>query len=186
MYDRPNSRSGMPNATSNPNRLGTSMNRPPGTGRLRTGQVSAVGTQAAQGISLQSSISIADRPMTGQGMSGMRNATAAANSTGQGGRLVEDAAYYIGLTRKRITDITNEINKLNNDIDTISKESVQMKQLEKKYETLIKSKETLEGQLADYNFALDKVLNWNIDFRSNILMICFICYRFVHLLILMM
>jgi len=75
---------------------------------------------------------------------------------GSSGRIVEDAAYYIGLLRKRISDVTNEMRKLNGEIESHTKETAQYSQLEKKFETLLKNKETLEGQLADYNLALDK------------------------------
>jgi archaellum component FlaC len=55
-----------------------------------------------------------------------------------------------------MTDITNETRKLRVEIEQQSKETSQYSQLEKRYETLLKNKETLEGQLADYNIALDK------------------------------
>jgi len=65
--------------------------RPPGTAqRLRTGvAVSGPGTQAAQGIALQTQVQVSDRPVTGQGMMGMKQANA------NTGRLVEDNAYYV-------------------------------------------------------------------------------------------
>jgi len=59
--------------------------------------------------------------------------------------------------RKRVADIASETSKLNSEIETNSKDSSQYNQLERKYEALIKNKENLEGQLADYNLALDKV-----------------------------
>lgn len=108
------------------------------------------GTQAAQGIALQTNVNVADRPVTGQGMMGMKQS---ANT----GRLVEDSAYYVGILRKRVTDITTESNRIRGEIDTLSRDSSQFNALERKYENLLKSKETLEGQLADYNLALDKV-----------------------------
>ena len=145
-------------------RLGTSMNppgtgmrpgsgraRPPGTSRLRTGQVGqGPGTQAAQGVALQASIKVTDRPMTGQGVMGMKTAGAA-------GRLVEDTSYYVGLLRKKINDVSRETNRLRVEAEQQSKDSSQTTQLEQKYEKLLKQKELLEGQLADYNLAMDKV-----------------------------
>ena len=126
--------------------------RPPGTAqRLFTGQQpSGPGTQAAQGVALAASINVADRPMTGQGVMGMR-------AQGVSGRLVEDTSYYVGLVRKKINDVSHETNRLRQEIDQQTKDSSQIAQLEKKYETLLKNKEALEGQLADYNLALDKV-----------------------------
>jgi len=126
--------------------------RPPGTAqRLFTGQQPAgPGTQAAQGVALAASINVTDRPMTGQGVMGMR-------AQGATGRLVEDVGYYVGLIRRKMNDTNSETNRLRQEIDQQSKDSSQIAQLEKKYETLLKNKEALEGQLADYNLALDKV-----------------------------
>lgn len=140
------------------NRPGSGMSRPPGTARLRTGIApSGPGTQAAQGISIQTNVNVSDRPVTGQGMMGMK-------AQGGPGRLVEDSAYYIGLLRKKLSDISSEMNRLRSDMESNSKESSQYTQLEKKYEALIKNKETLEGQLADYNLALDKVTIFVVSF----------------------
>ncbi len=80
------------------------------------------------------------------------------------GRIVNDSAYYIGLLRKKINDTNNETIKLRTEIEQQSKDSTQYAQLERRYETLTKSKESLEGQLADYNLALDKVtLHLDLD-----------------------
>ena len=147
----PGTSGGMPPGTGL--RPGSGMSRkPPGTGRLRTGVApSGPGTEAAQGVALSASISVLDRPVTGQGVMGMK-------SQGLGtGRLVEDNSYYIGLLRKKITDVCTETRKLRTEIEQQSKDNSSYTQLEKKYETLSKEKERLEGQLADYNLAMDKV-----------------------------
>lgn len=73
------------------------------------------------------------------------------------GRLVQDSAYYVGLLRKKISDVNNETIKLRTEIDQQSKDNTQYTQLERRYEQLLKAKENLEGQLADYNLALDKI-----------------------------
>lgn len=107
--------------------------------------------EAAQGIALSANVTVSDRPVTGHGVMGMK-------VQGQNtGRLVQDAAYYIGLLRKKISDVNNETIKLRQEIDQQSRDNQQYVQLERRYETLLKSKENLEGQLADYNLALDKV-----------------------------
>lgn len=127
--------------------------RPPGTSRLRTGVVgtpSGAGTQAAQGVALNASINVTDRPMTGQGVMGMRTA-------GGGGRLVEDTSYYVGLLRRKMTEVNRETQRLKDELDQSSKDSSQTTALEQKYDKLLKQKELLEGQLADYNLAMDKV-----------------------------
>jgi len=151
---RPNSRGllgssgGAPPGTGR--RPGSGM-RGPGTARLRTGVApSGAGLEAAQGVALSASVNVSDRPVTGQGVKGMQ-----AQGAGTG-RLVYDSAYYVGLLRKKINEVNNESIKLRGDIDQQSRDNSQYVQLEKRYETLIRNKENLEGQLADYNLALDK------------------------------
>lgn len=125
--------------------------RPPGSARLKTGVATGAVTQAAVGVALNTSINVSDRPVTGQGVTGMKGGGAM-----QPGRLVEDASYYVGLIRKKINDVNGETNNLRKEIDQQSRDSNQYSQLERRYETLIKNKENLEGELADYNLALDK------------------------------
>lgn len=50
----------------------------------------------------------------------------------------------------------NEINKMKTEVDDINKDNSTYLTLEKKYETLIKDVRKYEGELADYNLALDK------------------------------
>lgn len=145
---RPNS--GLPPGTGAA-RPGSGARRPPGTARLRTGvSPSGPGTEAAQGISIQASVNVTDRPLTGQGVMGMRIQTQSQ------GRLVYDSSHFVGLLRRRVTDIGNEMNRMGEEMDQISRDNAQFSQLEKRYEALIKSKDALEGQLADYNLAMDK------------------------------
>jgi len=142
--------------------IGGAGGAPPGTGirpgsgmrtALRTGQTGlyGAGNQAAQGVALNMSVNVTDRPMTGQGVMGMK----AGGSVGSG-RIVEDTSYYVGLLRKKMKDVSSETSRLRAEVDDISKSSSQTAQLERKYETLMKNKEALEGQLADYNLAMDK------------------------------
>ena len=107
--------------------------------------------QAAQGVSLNASINVSDRPMTGQGVMGMKT-----QSQGPG-RLVQDSAYYVGLLRQKINEVGKETQRLQDEMEQQVRDKSQMSQLEKRYEALVKNKEQLEGQLADYNLALDKV-----------------------------
>ena len=80
---------------------------------------------------------------------------------GNTGRLVQDSAYFVGLLRKKINDVNTESMRLRQEMDQQSRDNSQYVQLEKRYENLVKNKETLEGQLADYNLALDKVKSCN-------------------------
>lgn len=72
------------------------------------------------------------------------------------GRLVQDSSYYVGILSKKIRDVTSETQRLRSEIEQQSKDNAQYSTFERKYESLLKTKETLEGQLADYNLALDK------------------------------
>lgn len=155
---RPNSRGtgAVPGTASGP--PGTGVNRPgsgrrpPGTGRLKTGMVSTgPGMQAAQGVALAANINVSDRPVTGQGVMGMKNQQSGS------GRLVQDSSYFVGLLKKKIGDLSTETNKLKKEVDEYNAGQAQIGQLKKKHDALIKNKEILEGQLADYNLALDKV-----------------------------
>jgi intraflagellar transport protein 74 len=131
-------------------RPGSGMKRPPGTAnRLSTASMGR-GTEAAVGVSLNANINVSDRPVTGQGMMGMKAQTQSQ------GRVIQDSSYYVGVIRNRIKDINNESLRLKSEYDQLNKDRTQLSQLERKYESLSKSKETLEGQLADYNLALDK------------------------------
>jgi len=131
---------------------GTSMGgRPPATARLQSGLTSSMGRQAAQGIALQQGIHITDRPTTMQGMKGMR-----ATSAGQG-RLVQDSTYYVGVLRGKVNAITAEIAKLQKEIDEHQKDQSQALSMQRKAEELDAEVRKLEGTLADYNIAMDKM-----------------------------
>lgn len=133
---------------------------------------SGPGLQAATGFAISASVNVSERPVTGQGMMGMKT------QSHNAGRIVFDAAYYVGLLRKKISDVNSEYIKLRNEIDRQSKDNSQYVQLERKYDTLSKNKEALEGQLADYNLALDKVKYFTL-----ISMIVFDLLRLEHQLI---
>jgi len=111
---------------------------------------SRAGTEGGYGQSLQADIQITDRPVTQQGIGGMRTGTAGP------GRQVQDRSFYTGLIRGKVGDITDELAKLKGEIEGSEKDSSTYALLERKYESLIKVVRTLEGELADYNLAMDK------------------------------
>ena len=135
-------------------RTGTAMRGGTAAGRgplrMKTGAVpgTSAGTQAA--FLPQHNISVSDRPVTGQGIAGMKTAIGP-------GRQVQDSSFYIGLLRTKITDITKETRKIKTDMDTMQRDAGQYSQLERKYESLLKEVRNLEGTLADYNLAMDKL-----------------------------
>uniref|UniRef100_K3WFZ0 Uncharacterized protein n=1 Tax=Globisporangium ultimum (strain ATCC 200006 / CBS 805.95 / DAOM BR144) TaxID=431595 RepID=K3WFZ0_GLOUD len=135
--------------------LGSSAGGRPLTGRLGTGQQVPMtpGQTAGYGVSLNTEVNVSDRPVTQQGMMGMRVGT---GSIGPG-RQVQDASFFMGKLHSKTAEITSEIEKLRKEIEQDAKDKTQYAQLERKYETLAYEVRDLEGQLADYNLAMDKL-----------------------------
>nr|CCA21505.1 Intraflagellar Transport Protein 72/74 putative [Albugo laibachii Nc14] len=172
MTDRPGTGSGSRLETgSNLGRPGTRQNAPlarlstgqrvpsasgsnrPLTGRLGTGMAvpSTSGQTAGIGLSLNTEVNVSDRPVTQQGMMGIRIGTAGPR------RQIQDASYFMGILHTKVADITTEIERLHTEKDQDAKDKAQFAQLERKYETLSVSVRDLEGQLADCNLAMDKL-----------------------------
>ena len=53
-------------------------------------------------------------------------------------------------------EVAQEVNKMQQEVETINKDNSMYLTLERQYETLIKDVRKFEGELADYNLALDK------------------------------
>jgi intraflagellar transport protein 74 len=88
--------------------------------------------------------------MTNHGVSVMKTAVAGP------GRQIYDRSYFINLLKGKNNEIMNEINKMKSEVEEINKDNTTYLTLERKYETLIKDVRKYEGELADYNLALDK------------------------------
>ncbi|XP_012876228.1 PREDICTED: intraflagellar transport protein 74 homolog [Dipodomys ordii] len=133
-------------------RVGTGL--PPGTARPG----SRGGTLGTGGV-LSSQIKVADRPVTQQGLSGMK--------TGMKGpqRQILDKSYYLGLLRSKISELTTEINKLQKEIEMYNQENSVYLSYEKRAETLAVEIKEFQGQLADYNMLVDK-LNTNTEMEE--------------------
>ncbi|XP_007433080.1 intraflagellar transport protein 74 homolog [Python bivittatus] len=127
---------------------------PPGTSRPGT-RGGSIGT----GVVLSSQIKVADRPVTQQGLSGMK--------TGMKGpqRQIMDKSYYLGVLRSKINELTSEINKLQKEIDMYNQENSVYLSYEKRAESLASEIKEFQGQLADYNMLVDK-LNTNTDMEE--------------------
>ncbi|CAM9166746.1 unnamed protein product [Hapterophycus canaliculatus] len=124
----------------------------PMSGRMRTGQVTAgPSREAAYGVALSQEVKVTDRPVTQQGMSGMKTA-----GGGGIGRQVQDGSFFIGVLRSKINDARAEVGRLQAEIDRYEKDLSQQGHLERTYETMLQEVKTLEGTLADYNLAVDK------------------------------
>ncbi|KAM5260919.1 intraflagellar transport protein 74 homolog isoform 2-T3 [Hipposideros larvatus] len=120
-------------------RVATGM--PPGTARPGS-RGGAIGT----GGVLSSQIKVADRPVTQQGLSGMK--------TGIKGpqRQILDKSYYLGLLRSKISELTSEMNKLQKEIEMYNQENSVYLSYEKRKEKQIRSVEEdieQEKQAAD-------------------------------------
>uniref|UniRef100_A0A8C9QX55 Intraflagellar transport 74 n=1 Tax=Scleropages formosus TaxID=113540 RepID=A0A8C9QX55_SCLFO len=123
----------------------------PKTGRpgTRGGPMITSGVLSAQ-------ITVTDRPVTQQGLSGMK--------TGMRGpqRQILDKSYYLGLLRSKINELTTESSKLQKEIDTFNQENSVYLSYEKRAEGLAGEIKDLQGELADYNMLVDK-LNTNTE-----------------------
>uniref|UniRef100_A0A673AL22 Intraflagellar transport 74 n=1 Tax=Sphaeramia orbicularis TaxID=375764 RepID=A0A673AL22_9TELE len=160
---RPVSRSGsvVPGAGRPP----TAIRPPPTAIRVGTGMVPGTGGHSAMrgGIPiatpgvLSAQIKVTDRPVTQQGLSGMK--------TGMKGpqRQILDKSYYLGLLRDPALE-----HKLHKEIDSYNQEnSVYLSYEEEVTEGLAVEIKDLQGQLADYNMLVDK-LNTNTEMEDMI------------------
>ncbi|CAH2293816.1 intraflagellar transport 74 homolog [Pelobates cultripes] len=161
---RPSSRAG----------IGPMLNRPPSgmrppqtASRLSTGMPPTTARPGTRGGSigpgvLSSQIKVADRPVTQQGLSGMK--------TGIKGpqRQILDKSYFLGLLRSKVTELTTEMSKLKKEIDNYNQENSVYLSYEKRAEVLALEIKEHQGQLADYNMLVDK-LNTNIDMEEVLL-----------------
>ncbi|KAM7075913.1 intraflagellar transport protein 74 homolog isoform 1-T3 [Ciconia maguari] len=142
---RPTSSSRTPSAT----RIGTGM--PPSTSRP-----SSRGGSSTTGGVLSSQIKVADRPVTQQGLSGMKTAMKGPQ------RQIMDKTYYLGLLRSKTNELTTEINKLQEEVEMYKQEKSVYLSYEKRAEALAGEIKEFQGQLADYNMVVD-ILNTNTD-----------------------
>ncbi|KAK2514971.1 intraflagellar transport protein 74 homolog [Columba livia] len=154
---RPSSRAGI-SLTTRP----TSSSRAPSAARIGTGMppstsrpVSRGGSSTTVGV-LSSQIKVADRPVTQQGLSGMKTAVKGPQ------RQIMDKTYYLGLLRSKTNELTTEINKLQEEVEMYKQENSAYLTYEKRAEALAGEIKEFQGQLADYNMVVD-ILNTNTD-----------------------
>lgn len=138
--------------------MGAMGDMPPGTAaRLGTRQGTMSRTRqgtAAQGqvmgVGALTEVKVADRPMTTQGL-GMKTGSIGPK------RQIYDKTYYMQELRRRITDLQGEITKINKEINDVANDNETYRNLEKRYDSLVNTVRSLEGDLADYNLATDKL-----------------------------
>ncbi len=108
-------------------------------------------------VPLKTDVDVAARPVTQQGLTGM-----SVKNLGPS-RQIADKNYYLIELRNKLTEITNEVDSMRGEIDKINNNHQTHSNLERKYDTIMKEVRLLEGQLADFNLALDKLrTNTNI------------------------
>ncbi|KAG7524945.1 hypothetical protein JOB18_019571 [Solea senegalensis] len=158
---RPVSRSG--SVVPGSGRPPTAVRPPPTAIRVATGMVPGTrgGVPVATPGVLSAQIRVTDRPVTQQGLSGMK--------TGMKGpqRQILDKSYYLGLLRSKITELTTETSKLHKEIDNYNQENSVYLSYEKRAEGMAAEIKELQGQLADYNMLVDK-LNTNTEMEEMI------------------
>ena len=121
-------------------RIGTGMRQP--TAMQREVNLTGVGYNAK--------VTAIDRPVTNHGMSGIK-------IQNQGpGRQIYDRSYYMNLLKTKNGEIVGEITKMKQEVEDTGKDNTLYLTLERKYEALIMDVRKNEGELADYNLALDK------------------------------
>lgn len=124
--------------------IGTSM------GRLPTGQ-RPINPDAIKSIGFTTNVRVEERAVTRQGLEGLKN-----KKEKKIERKIQDKYYYAELLKKKINDISSEINHTRNEIDAINQDVTAYNNLNKTFEILSKDVQNLEGELADYNLAGDK------------------------------
>ncbi|XP_068199717.1 intraflagellar transport protein 74 homolog [Antennarius striatus] len=166
---RPPSAMGRPVSRSGAGRPPTAVRPPPTAIRVATGMVPGTSSHpgmrggvpiATPGV-LSAPIKVTDRPVTQQGLSGMK--------TGMKGpqRQILDKSYYLGLLRSKINELTTETTKLHKEIENYNQENSVYLSYEKRAEGLAVEIKDLQGQLADYNMLVDK-LNTNTEMEDMI------------------
>ena len=103
------------------------------------------------GVGLNTKVNAIERPVTGAG--GLM--PMASKNMGPG-RQIYDRNYYFNLLKQKNQEIGGEIHKMKGEVEEINRDNQTYLTLERKYEALIKDVRRYEGELADYNLALDK------------------------------
>merc|ERR1719464_741922 len=95
-------------------------------------------------------VQVSGRPLTSQGVAGTKTGALGPK------RQIYDKTYYMLELRKRSQELVDEVASLNKEISEIQQDNQLYLNLEKRYETLVKTVRALEGDLADHNLATDK------------------------------
>jgi len=118
-------------------------NRPMTRGRPPTG------SKIGQGGIIQPNI--VDRPMTQHGLAGMKTP-----GTRQGGRQVQDKTYWQGQIRSKMTEISSEIEKLEQEMKNQEEEAESFLSYKRMAAQNAKELQELQSRLQDSNTVLEK------------------------------
>ncbi|KAJ7358819.1 hypothetical protein OS493_021607 [Desmophyllum pertusum] len=141
---------------------------PPGTG-LAPGTARPGSRAGEMGGALNSQIRVAERPMTKQGLTGMRTAAGRGQEllTVYSPTIMHQSVPAMTIPQReeadaaakwaKITDLATEIAKMQKEVDQFNTENATFLTYEKRAEGLATEIKELQGQLADYNTLLDKI-----------------------------
>lgn len=98
---------------------------------------------------MEANVFVPERQVTHHGIPGVKT------QFGQQ-RQIYDRTYYLNILKQKNVELQNEISKLRDEVETIKNDNQLCVTLERQFDELIKEVRQLEGDLADYNLALDK------------------------------
>ncbi|KAJ0182326.1 hypothetical protein K1T71_001695 [Dendrolimus kikuchii] len=120
------------------------------TARLSTAGFGPAPPTASRQQTAMTGFSMIDRPITQQGISGLRTGTARGFRT----RQLQDKRYWEELMQVKVREMKAEIARLNEQAEAGEREKSAKKHYEKRVRELAQELTDLQGRLADYNTAI--------------------------------
>ncbi|XP_046978887.1 intraflagellar transport protein 74 homolog [Vanessa cardui] len=118
--------------------------------RLSTAGFGPAPPTASRQTTAMTGFSMIDRPITQQGLSGLRTSTARGFRT----RQLQDKRYWEELMQVKVREMKAEIARLSEQADAGEREKSAKKHYEKRVRELAQELTDLQGRLADYNTAI--------------------------------
>ncbi|KAG7310434.1 hypothetical protein JYU34_003210 [Plutella xylostella] len=118
--------------------------------RLATAGFGPAPTTASRQPTAMTGFSMIDRPITQQGLSGLRTGTARGFRT----RQLQDKRYWEELMQVKVREMKAEIGRLHEQADAGEREKSAKKHYEKRVRELAQELTDLQGRLSDYNTAI--------------------------------
>ncbi|CAH2050773.1 unnamed protein product, partial [Iphiclides podalirius] len=118
--------------------------------RLSTAAFGPPPTTAGRQPTAMTGFSMIDRPITQQGISGLRTGTARGFRT----RQLQDKRYWEELMQVKVREMKAEIARLSEQVESGEREKSAKKHYEKRVRELAQELTDLQGRLADYNTAI--------------------------------